>query len=185
MLQQLYRDIIRDYHPAMHPEMTQSQKELYDKASEAYKAQDAEALMLIYQALNPSDNTEEKTSERFEILSPEKMAEARRKEYRDEVSLLATDYSLAKKLYACFAPLEEDMVVLDALDRFGKQKQALEEEIAAIREGFPFNAASTLRDPKKTDEYLEELKVRAREASRKKEQLLKRTERLAEGRING
>ena len=84
---------------------------------------------------------------------------------------LSTDYYLAKKLYDSFAPLEEDQVMLDMIDRYEATRKEVEEEIAEIRSGFPFNALSTINDRKKTEEYLAELRLRAARCEREKAEL--------------
>lgn len=50
-LQSQYREIIRNFQPAMNPDISDVQRELYQKALEAYKMQDAAAMQLIYDML--------------------------------------------------------------------------------------------------------------------------------------
>ena len=178
-MQRLYQDIIRDFQPSMNPDVSETEKDLYEKAIEAYKVQDLDEIKLIHESFYRPDDEDSGIAVTLDLdldslLEPptlQEQSQARRTEYRKAATALSTDYTLAKKLYTCFAPLEEDAVMLDVLAELQKQRKALEEEIAQIRAGFPFNAAATLKDPKKVDEYLEELRVRARDADAKKEKL--------------
>lgn len=180
-LQRQYREITSNFHPAMNPDITDVQKELYQKAVEAYKMQDVEAMKLIYESLfSPGEGM----GISFEKSTEESTPEERRAEYREYVQTLSTDYFLAKELYQHFVPLEEDQVVLDTLEKYNWKRKKVEEEIRNIREGFPFNAVSTMNDKTKTQDYLAELRVRANRCAEEKEELEKRISKLLEGRIN-
>lgn len=181
-LQRQYRSITSSFHPAMNPNITDTQKELYAKAQEAYRMQDVEAMKLIYDMLfNPEDPSG--STDITENLSS--IAQERREKYREMASALATDYTLAKKLYPFFKPLEEDAVVRDSLETYNAQRKSVEEEIASIRAGFPFNAVPTLNDKNKTEEYLAELRVRAAQCETEKTELELRIKKLTEGRNYG
>ena len=166
----------------MNPSLSETQKELYQKAVEAYKMQDVEAMKLIYDMLfKPVDLSGiSVTSEHREY-----SADERRADYRDIATELSTDYYLAKKLYYSFAPLEEDQVVLDVLHSYDVQRKEVESEIEQIRSGFPFNAVSTLNDRKKTEEYLAELRLRSNRCEREKKELEAQITLMLEGRKNG
>ena len=181
-LQRQYREITGSFHPAMNPDATETQRELYDKAVEAYKIQDVEAMKVIYDSLfAPQDLGELVLTTDNSAPTPDE----RRSAYRAVASALATDYFLAKKLYDCFIPLEEDRVVLDTLNSYNDQRKAVEEEINRIREGFPFNAAATLEDPVKANAYMAELQVRANRCQEEKMELQEKLAALTEGRTNG
>ena len=109
----------------------------------------------------------------------------RREEYREITSALSTDYKLAKQLYPFFMPLEEDSVIRSSLDGYDAQRRAVEEEIASIRAGFPFNAVATLNDKAKTEEYLAELRVRAKRCEIEKAELERQISTLTKGAVNG
>lgn len=181
-IQRQYREITSAFHPAMNPDITDTQRELYSKALEAYRLQDVEAMKLIYDMLFvPVDlSAFEKKAE-----SRVKTAEERREEYREIASALATDYSLARQLYAFFQPLEEDAVVRDVLETYNRQRKLVETEITGIRAGFPFNAQATLNDKSKTEEYLAELRLRTKHAEAEKAELEGRIQRLTEDTANG
>lgn len=181
-LQRQHREITAAFHPAMNPDITEAQKELYEKAQEAYRLQDVEAMKLIYDMLfAPVDvSTVSLSADK----TPYNAAE-RREEYREIASALSTDYKLAKQLYPFFMPLEEDSVIRSSLDTYDAQRRTVEEEIASIRAGFPFNAVATLNDKAKTEEYLAELRVRAKRCEIEKAELEQQISTLTEGAVNG
>ncbi len=177
-MQRQYRDITGAFHPAMNPDITNTQKELYERAVEAYKMQDVEALRLIHGMLFPP---KEVPVIDLSQLSTVMTMKERRNEYRQIAGELATDYYLAKKLYACFAKLEEDQVILDSLQDYNDQRSEVEAEIDRIRAGFPFNAVETMSSPEKTEEYLAELRVRKRNCESEKAELEKKLQDLMKG----
>lgn len=181
-IQRQYREITGSFHPAMNPDATETQRELYEKAVEAYKMQDVEAMKVIYESLFLSADPVVSGVPR-EDKTPSSME--RREDYRVLASELATDYLLAKKLYDCFVPLEEDRVVMDTLRSYDDQRRAVEEEIQQIRSGFPFNAVATMNDPMKSKAYLAELQVRANRCEEEKAELEKKISALTEGMNDG
>lgn len=181
-LQRQYREITAAFHPAMNPDISETQKELYEKAQNAYRLQDVEAMKLIYDMLfAPEASSATVVSADGTPYDSGKS----RKEYREIASALSTDYKLAKQLYPFFMPLEEDAVVRSSLETYESQRRAVEEEIAGIRAGFPFNAAATLNDKRKTDEYLTELRARAKRCELEKKELQNQITTLTEGIANG
>lgn len=181
-LQRQYREITAAFHPAMNPDISETQKELYEKAQNAYRLQDVEAMKLIYDMLfAPEASSATVVSADGTPYDSGKS----RKEYREIASALSTDYKLAKQLYPFFMPLEEDAVVRSSLETYEAQRRAVEEEIAGIRAGFPFNAAATLNDKRKTDEYLAELRARAKRCELEKKELQNQITTLTEGIANG
>lgn len=183
-IQRQYREITSAFHPAMNPNLTDTQKELYKKALDAYKLQDVEVMKIIYNMLfSPTDMGEFQIS--ISHSSLEYTPEEQRADYRAIATEFSTDYLLAKKLYACFVPLEEDSIVLDTLHGYDAQRKEIEEEIARIRAGFPFNAVATMNDPTKTQEYLAELRIRARNCETEKAALEKQIATMTGGRADG
>ena len=166
-LQRQYREITSNFHPAMNKDLTEAQRELYEKAVEAYKMQDVEAMKVIYDALfSPVDMSGAISTERHEPT-----AEERRSDYGQIASALTTDYLLAKKLYDQFVPLEEDSVVLDTIQMYDEQRKGVEAEIEKIRQSFPFNAVETMESRERTEEYLAELRLRAKRYERERAEL--------------
>ena len=177
-LQRQYREITSSFHPAMNADITDAQRELYEKAVDAYKRQNLDEMKIIYDSLfAPVDLS----GISFGIGSAAQTTpEERRAEYHGIANVLSTDYLLAKQLYDCFIPLEEDGVVLAKLREYEAQRRDVENEIAAIRAGFPFNAVDTMNDPAKTRAYLAELAVRAKRCELEKDDLEKRIAALTE-----
>jgi hypothetical protein len=174
-LKALYHDIIDSFHPAINTDVSETQHELYDKALAAFKMQDVEAMQVIHDSLFVRHEEG--------ILQEPSAAESSEKEdFHAMASALTTDYTLAKTLYPFFSPLEDDIVVTNAIADCTAKRKALEEEIAAIKSGFPFNAESTLNDPSKTEEYRVELRIRAQRCEDEKAQLQRRIKQLTEGR---
>ena len=181
-LQQQYREITASFHPAMNPDITDTQKELYSKVQEAYRMQDWKAMKLLYDMLFAPMSDQGFTITRDSCQpTPQEMRQAS----REIANALATDYKLAKKLYPYFMPQEEDLVIHDTLAQYQEQRKALEKEIEGIRSGFPFNALETLNNKNKTEEYLAELRVRAKQCEAEKAQLELRIKKLTEGKVNG
>lgn len=175
-LQRQYREITTNFHPAMNKDLTEVQRELYEKAVEAYKMQDVEAMKVIYDALfSPVD-----TSAGLVEARHERTAAERRSDYGEIASALTTDYLLAKKLYEQFVPLEEDSVVLDTIRSYDEQRKGVEAEIEKIRQSFPFNAVETMENKEKTEEYLAELRLRAKRYEREKAALEEKIAALTE-----
>lgn len=98
---------------------------------------------------------------------------------------LATDYTLAKKLYICFAPCEEDLVLQNALQSYESQRKEVLAQIEVIRTGFPFNAPETLNSPAKTQEYMAELQVRDRHCEDEKSELERKITELIGRQMHG
>ncbi len=180
-MQRQYRAITTHFHPAMNPNITDTQKDLFEKAVEAYKNQDAEAMKLIYDMLfEPVD-----LSELGIEVTRGKDESNQRDDYREAAAELSTDYHLAKKLYSFFVPLEEDFVVLDIIESYKRQRENVNEEIAQIRKGFPFNALSMLSSQTKINEYLAELKIREKLCETERRELEEKIAKLIEGINNG
>lgn len=177
-MQRQYREITSRFHPALNTDITEAQRDLYQKAVEAYKMQDADALALIYAMLfSPADSGELKLA----VSTGKADSGEMRADYHEMATALSTDYRLAGKLYSCFAPLEEDRVVLETLHIYEEQRKAAEDEIAQIRSGFPFNAISTMNDRAKTEEYLAELHLRAKQCGEEKARLENKIAELTKG----
>jgi hypothetical protein len=178
-LKRLYHEIVRDYHPAVNADVTDTQKELYEKAVEAFKMQDIEAMEVIHDCLVL------KLSDRdvvpLERRNPEK---DEKEKYHEVASILTTDYTLAKTLYQFFSPIEDDIVVTDAIRDCDTKRKNVEEEIAKIKEGFPFNAVDTMNSKAKTEEYRAELQFRAQKSAVEKEELLHKIHLLTEEHVN-
>lgn len=174
-MQELYHRIVENFHPQVHPGLTETEKELYEKAAAAYRSQNLTALRLIGKilfkeelslALNLSFESEEEADPH------ERAAEL--------AELLSADYTLAGQLYACFVPLQRDAVLRAAVERFTAQRAALEEQLAQLQRTFPFNAAATLADQEKTKAYLAQLQLRKFHAEEVKQTLTEKLTHIME-----
>ena len=181
-MQRQYREINQAFHPSMHPEISETQRELFEKAQEAYRNQDPDAMKLVYDMLfEPVDFgalANVLREARADPLSP-------RQSFVKFAHELETDYALAKELYNCFLPAEEDRVVSSALDIYTAKRHLMEEEIEAIRKGFPFNAVEVINDPAKQEEYMLSLKLRAKQCEIETKQLKDTITELLRGTIHG
>ncbi len=123
-LQRQYREIIQSFHPAMNLQATDTQRELYAKALEAYKRQDVDAIKLIHEALfKPVE--EDGIELPVRILAAPSVRESL--EATEKRALpIATDYALAETLYDCFIPTENDTFTLNAIHRYEEQRRELE-----------------------------------------------------------
>ena len=65
------------------------------------------------------------------------------------------------------------------------ERHFVEEEIAEIRKGFPFNAAEVLNDTAKQEEYMMSLKLRAKQCEIETKQVKDTITELLRGTIHG
>lgn len=163
-LQSLYKEIVDEFHPEVHVNITAYQKELYDKALEAYKRQNLEELRLIHEML--FDSGENMLSIRE--LSQE---ETQDMELADLIEDVLEDYSLAAELYNCFEALQEDAVLLETKKRYENKQAVALAEIEKIQLRFPFIAKATLREESKLKEYLDSLAGRKNSAENRLNEL--------------
>ena len=164
-LQNLYKEIVRVFHPQVNNEMTDMQKSLYQKALEAYKRQNLEELRLIYDMLFSEDT--DGLIETSEIVSEDTETE----EIKSIAKELMEDYSLAAELYPCFEMLEEDAVLHSAKTKYEDMQAAIVAEIEGILNRFPFIAKETLRDGVKLKIYLDSLSGRMNSAKDRVDEL--------------
>ncbi|MCR5484682.1 MAG: hypothetical protein K6F09_03725 [Clostridiales bacterium] len=176
-LKKLYHDITGVFHPAMNKDLSDTQKELYNKAVEAFRMMDVDAMQVIHDSLfDPSDVN----MNRLSLERDSKKETDERELYHDAANALSTDYSLAKTLYPYFVPLEDDTIVENAIADCNAKRKEIEEEIGNIRSDFPFNAVETMNSSAKTAEYRIELKIRAQRSAAEKAELQKKIIQLTE-----
>ncbi len=152
-LQNLYKEIVRDFHPEVHKDLTEFQKLLYKRALMAYQKQQVEEMRLVHEMLYAKDEAE--LTFEIPITTEENDGET-----LDIVEQLMGDYSLAAKVFECFEPLEEDGVLLSAKQQYEAREQGIWMEIEKIQSRFPFIAKATLQSEEKTKEYLKTLESR-------------------------
>ena len=164
-MQSIYKQIISVFHPAINTELTEAQKDLYQKATDAYRRQNYKEIKLLSNMLFIEIRDTEKIS--AEVVSDAKPDPDKKdsgKLLHSYSESLAADYSLAAELYECFEMQEDEAVILSAMENDNKQFKSLEKDIKEIRSGFPFNAEKVINDPAKAAEHREDLNVRLRAA---------------------
>ena len=179
-MRHIYRSIIDDFHPVLNSNVTDTQKELYERAMEAYQHQNLRELVLINDMLHAGEQLDNALT--ISVSAGQESdaddLEKRKAECKKITQLFSIDYSLAKTLFPLFEVQEGDTVILSSIEKYRAQKVQLEKEIAEIQSGFPFNAVEVLRSPVKTEEYLAELRVRSKAAEVEKGDLEQRIEKL-------
>lgn len=172
-LQELYHKIVEGFHPQVHPNLTDTEKALYEKAADAYRNRNLAALKLIDEILFKDGiafalKTTLSVVEEDEQQQAAVLAEA-----------LSADYTLAKQLYPYFVP-QQDAVLRSAAERYTAQRTALEAEIEQLQRVFPFTARETLASEEKTKAYLEQLTLRKLRAQDAEKQLTQKLNRIME-----
>ena len=173
-LQELYHKIVEGFHPQVHPNLTDTEKALYEKAVDAYRNRNLTALKLIDEILFKDGiafalKTTLSVVEEDEQQQAAVLAEA-----------LSADYTLAKQLYPYFVPQQQDAVLRSAAERYTAQRTALEAEIEQLQQVFPFTARETLASEEKTKAYLEQLSLRKLRAQDAEKQLTQKLNRIME-----
>ena len=157
-LQELYRKIVKDFHPQLHPEISDVHKELFKKAQEAYRLGDLKALQLIYDMLTTTDG------DYIELTMAMSFSIA-----EGEAGDFTTDYALAAELYGSFKQTSEEAAIFEQGVHYRQLMSDVFDEIEKLRAEFPFTAAEMLSDPEKVEAYKEELAYRMRSATEEKE----------------
>ena len=165
-LQELYRTIVKCYHPQMHPELTEIHKKLFMKAQEAYRQNDLEALRLIYDMLLQADGDVD-LGELLDLL----IDSAAKGETEPVSKGYTTDYALASVLYPYFTHTAEEAALQEEWDRYKKETNDITVVIDNIQGAFPFTAAQMLSDPEQLEAYKKDLEYRLYEAQKERERL--------------
>lgn len=163
-LQEIYSAIVRKYHPSMHPEMTQSERMLYEKAQNAYRLRDLSALRLIHEMLMASED------EGFQMVF-EWSLDLNADESSAPSNHSMTDYSLASALYGCFVPLQEEAAMQEEWNLTTEKTNAMMEQLRQLQQTFPYSAKEMLADPQQIQAYKSELEQRMYSAQRERERL--------------
>ena len=165
-LQELYRDIVKNFHPQMHPELTEAHRQLFQKAQEAYRRRDLEALKLIHEMLYSTQEDGLALELLLELLKGDNSEnEEEAVTGRD----YATDYSLASRIYCGFVATAEEAAIQEEWARYRQMTDAAMKEMDDMRLQFPYTAAEMLSDPAQIEAYKEELAHRLRTATTEKE----------------
>lgn len=174
-LQEMYHEIVRNFHPQMHHDLTEAQKQLYDKAQDAYRRRDVDALKLIHEMLFYNDEGAFFFDLLLELL---KAKQASGNDYvKEDAEIIveidySTDYSLASVIYSSFKPTSEEAAMKEDLDQCSQTIETIMQEMNEIKSRFPYNAADMLSKPSETEAYRKELEHRYSAALLEKERLL-------------
>ena len=172
LLQKDFRCIVESFHPEVNKNVTEEQEELYNRAVNAYKMQNVQALQQIFNMLFPADPPHDAQQFVVQIDTCEDAANDRE---------IGVDYTLAGKLYPCYAATEAEQILLGEIERFNVTRADVEKQTETILAGFPFNALDTLEDPQKTKEYLAGLGYRKNRSEEEKAELEQRISQMMEG----
>lgn len=164
-LQRLYRGIVRDFHPQLHPGSTDAHRQLYEMAQEAYRRRDLAALRLIHETLYDTPQDAPSSSQ---LLSTLALLASLLREMSGDLRPSAqtfsvpdgdstVDYTLAGALYSAFLPTAEELAVKEEWARYQKALDEITGEIADMQRQFPYSAAEMLSDPAKVEAYQENL----------------------------
>lgn len=159
LLQSIYKEIVQQFHPETHPELTEVHRELFVKAREAYRHQDLEALKLVHQMLCSTTESDVNFGVMLEFFFGVELGEV------EDEDVQRTDYTLASAIYSTFQPTDEEAVLMEQRTRYQSLTKDLMQEAENLRREFPFNAEETLRDPVKFEAYKEKLAHRLQEAN--------------------
>lgn len=159
-IQVLYRQIVQNYHPQMHPDLPEAHRLLYEKAQDAYRRRDLDALQLIWDTLNSTEGASLGVTMTLEFSISSQSAE-------EQLEELSTDYTLAKLIYGSFVETEAERAARDELDRCKQETLRVMEEMDHMKQDFPFTAAEMLSDPAQIEEYRKELEFRRLEVEKK------------------
>lgn len=173
-LQELYHKIVEGFHPQVHPNLTDTEKALYEKAVDAYRNRNLAALKLIDEILF-KDGIAFALKTTLSVVEEDEQQQA-----AVLAEVLSADYTLAKQLYPYFVPQQQDAVLRSAAERYTAQRTALEAEIEQLQRVFPFTARETLASEEKTKAYLEQLTQRKFRAQDAKKQLTQKLNRIME-----
>lgn len=164
-LQELYRDIVKNFHPQMHPELTLAHEELFKKAQDAYRRRDLNALKLIHETMTSSQGDDISWDLLFELLAGTKIEEpAENEKAFDTKRDYGTDYDLASLIYDAFEPTAEEIVVREEWERYKQLIANVMNDMEKVRLRFPHNAAEMLSVPEKVDAYKADLTRRLQNA---------------------
>lgn len=152
-LQKLYKEIVQDFHPEVHKELTDFQKKLYERAVVSYQKQQLEELRLVHEMLYAKGEDGVSVELDIEV----SVGDGETGELAEQ---LMEDYSLAAEVYECFEPLEEDGILLSVKQQYEAREQGVWMEIEQIQTRFPFVAKETLESEELTNEYLKSLETR-------------------------
>ena len=182
--QELYREIIREFHPQTHPETTEVQKELFQKAQEAYRMRNVESLELVHEMLcdtKEDDISDELLLELLKASKENKTIESKTEKEEEIKQEFTADYMLVSEIFRYFRPTAEEAILEGELEQYRQLIRETTAMIEAMEEEFPLNAREMLSDTKQVEEYQDELSQRLRSAAAEKERLTAQIENMLKG----
>ena len=125
-IKELYRKIVKRLHPDIHPNATQHEKDLLNKANDAYKEKDEATLQAIWDELSGLDMPEEKYEDteegRKELRELMEILRARVKALMEEVRVIQSEFPYT------------EMPFLNDEEAVSKRQDQLHVEIEKTRE---------------------------------------------------
>lgn len=177
-LQDLYSDIVQNFHPQIHPELTEAHRQLFQKAQESYRSRDVQAMNLVHDMLHSTQEEEADLEMLLEFLTDneddEELVEA-----SPQIEF-ATDYSLAAMIYCGFKPTNEEAAMQEELARCRQMTDEIMQQMDDMKCQFPFNASDMLSDDGQMASYKEELEHRLRTATVERERRTKEISAIIE-----
>lgn len=167
-LQGLYHKVIADFHPQTNPAMTSTQKELFEKATQAYRERNTEELRLILKMLGDSAQwVHLELSMNLNISFDSDLSG----DILKIEELLHEDYTLAAKIYPMLQHTEQEEQLIETTRKYQAMLQEQKERAARLQTQFPFSAREMLNEPQKINDYRDELTFRLKIAQREQEEL--------------
>lgn len=175
-LKELYNEIVKNFHPELHSDLSDNQKALYDKALRCYQQKKLEELRIVHAMLMNTKSLGLSIDIPLTVAVSVKAADNEQK-VKDAVAELKENYTLAQVVYDSFEKTEDEITLENKKRSYQKQQDLVFAEIHNLMKQFPFTAKETLNDENKTNAYLESLKQRELIAINKKNELLEEIKR--------
>ncbi len=155
-LSELYREIVKKYQPSVNKDITEIQKLLFEKANDAFRKRDLEAMRLIYDMLKSTeeDNIPLELSAELDVDVS----------FSSQSETNATDYTLVSQIYGSFEPTGDEVILMENNKSYKRQVEDVFAEIEKKRTEFPYNTAEMLSDAQKLQEYKGQLEYRLNKA---------------------
>lgn len=199
-MNELYQEIVKNFHPQVNLNVDDIQKELYFKAVEAYKRQDIGEIRLLHGMLFDEYQLSEKARAEAEMYKAFikagliEMADGRNQDgdqgtiekiRKDLGYALSVDYTLAGRLYDAFEQDMSDLEIISFINSVKEEIDAIYNECAELQNQFPFIAKETLLSEEKLKKYKDDLDFRRVFAEKRKDELNREIEELLSGGSGG
>ena len=132
-IKDLYRKIVKRLHPDIHPNATQHEKDLLNKANDAYKEKDEQTLQAIWDELSGLDMPEEKYEDteegRKKLRELMELLRARVKALMEEVRAIQSEFPYTEMEF-----LNDEGAVSKRQDRLHAEIEKTREAISQLEE---------------------------------------------------